>query len=587
MSVPAADVGARGAGTDAASHRRLPSTVTNSWGRWLRARWLPLVAGLLASAPVIVATVRAVGDSWTPYGDRAVIAARSFDVLSTHPPLVGQYTQWSAILGRPIFSPGPMLYWLLAIPAHLGSTALPIWMAVVNVACILATMLLARRRGGDVLMFATALAIPLLCRSLLSETFHDIWNPSTTLLPFTVLCFAAWSVACGEYRLLPLTVLLVSFLIQTHLTFAAPGLGLLVVALASLVAVRGSRLAPSGVDPGPSPATASDGRSLRRWLWVSVVVAVLCWLAPLANQLFESGNLRLIVKAVLSAHGSLGLGAGWHTVVRALGVVPWWLGHPVNDPRRLVEVVSAPGWGSQVSCVILLLVLAGGLVAGLVRRQAATATVAAIALVLAVAMGAGTASTPTSHLLALTVGYTLWWTAPAGMFVWLAVGWLAVTLAPTVIRSGFASASARVTRHWPAVALAATAILALLISFRQPADSDRGEYRPFASVARSLAREVPHRGAVLVSADHSLQGLELGYEVVYALERQGVTPLVGVDLAGYLGSHYLVGSRRYAARLDIAFDHPPAAGSRVIARVRVSPPSPVSVGVFAVTLSHR
>ncbi|HEY3728105.1 MAG TPA: hypothetical protein VGL51_13075 [Solirubrobacteraceae bacterium] len=548
-------------------------------GRWLRARWLPLVAGLLAAAPVIVSTVRAVADSWTPYGDRAVIAARSFDVLSTHPPLVGQYTQWSQILGRPIFSPGPMLYWLLAIPAHLGSTALPIWMAVVNVLCILVTVLLARRRGGDVLMFATAIAIPLMCRSLLSETFHDIWNPSTTPLPFTVLCFAAWSVACGEYRLLPLTVLLVSFLIQTHLTFLAPSLGLLVVAVIGLVLVRRSRPAP------PSDAAPSDGGSLRPWVWASGVIVVLCWIAPLVNQLFESGNLRLIAKAVLTARGSLGLNAGWHSIVNALGVAPWWLRHPISDPRRLVEVVTAPGWGAQVSCVILLLVLIGGLVAGLVRRQAATASVAAIALVLALAMGAGTASTPTSHLLALTVGYTLWWAAPAGMFVWLTAGWLVVRLAPTFgFRPGFGSRPAGLARRWPAVALALTALLALLIGFRQPLDSDRGEYKPFASVARSLARALPHSDTALVSADPTLQGLELGYTVVYALQRQGATPLVGPDLAGYLGSHYVVGDRHYNDRIELVFNHPPPSGFRVIARVRVRPPSPVSVGVFTVAL---
>jgi hypothetical protein len=131
-----------------------------------------------------------------------------------------------------------------------------------------------------------------------------------------------------------------------------------------------------------------------------------------------------------------------------------------------------------------------------------------------------------------------------------------------------------------------TALVALLIGLGQPADGDRGEYRPFASVATRLAQELPHAGAVLVDADRSLQGLELGYEVVYALQRQGATPLVGRDMAGYLGSHYLVGSRRYADRLYIAFNHA-GAGGRVIARVRVGPPSPVSVGVFTVSVYRR
>ena len=65
-----------------------------------------------------------------------------------------------------------------------------------------------------------------------------MWNPSAGLLPFTLLVFLCWSVACGEHRLLPITALVGSFVIQLQLTYLLPSLGLLLIALAGLIASR-------------------------------------------------------------------------------------------------------------------------------------------------------------------------------------------------------------------------------------------------------------------------------------------------------------------------------------------------------------
>ena len=76
---------------------------------------------MVASIPVIVTVAQAVDARWTPSSDDGMIDLRAFDVLSTHPPLVGQYSQASTLIEHPAYSLGPMLYWLLAIPAHLGA----------------------------------------------------------------------------------------------------------------------------------------------------------------------------------------------------------------------------------------------------------------------------------------------------------------------------------------------------------------------------------------------------------------------------------------------------------------------------------
>ena len=159
-----------------------------------------------------------------PAGDDGIIATRGWDVLTSHTPLVGQYSEAGLVIhGQVMHSPGPMLYWLLALPTHFGSvTGIAVTMGTVNTLAIVGCVALARRRGGLVLMFATAVGIALMCQSLPAEAMHDVWNPAAGLFPFLLLIFLGWSLACGDHRLLPLTVLLASFVTQTHLMYVAP-----------------------------------------------------------------------------------------------------------------------------------------------------------------------------------------------------------------------------------------------------------------------------------------------------------------------------------------------------------------------------
>src|SRR4029077_15024735 len=76
--------------------------------------------------------------------------------------------------------------------------------------------------------------IGLMCRSIAANNFYDIWNPSAGLFPLLALIFVAWSIACGDYRLLPLGALLVSFLLQLEDSFVPAALGLSVVGLLGL-----------------------------------------------------------------------------------------------------------------------------------------------------------------------------------------------------------------------------------------------------------------------------------------------------------------------------------------------------------------
>ncbi len=407
---------------------RRPARVATGLGE----RLLTLLAGLAAAIPVIAATVRAIEAGWVPVADRGIIATRAHDVFTSHAPLVGQYTLAGEVTGKVTHSLGPMLFWLLAPTAYHGSNVgMAITIGALNTLCIVGCVALARRRGGRVLMVLTATAIALMCQSLAAETFHDVWNPSAGLFPFTLLIFLCWSLACGEYRLLPLTVLVASFAVQAHLTYLPPTLALLAVGLGGLAvgAIAGRRRPHEGCAAGarwPNRAW----RLLRRrraaiaWTLATLVVLAFCWSATIDGQLTEHpGNLTLVAESATKHKQTLGNEVGWHAVVRAVGIMPWWLREPQSRWQRKYEVRQKPSGLAVDSTIVMLgaLTLIAAIALALRRRD--IVTLALTALVLCPALAAVAASTPTPRRLSATLGYTMWWGSQAGMFVWLALGW--------------------------------------------------------------------------------------------------------------------------------------------------------------------
>jgi hypothetical protein len=389
---------------------------------------LTLAAGLAAAIPVISATVKAVQAGWVPVADRGIIATRAHDVFTSHAPLVGQYSLAGEVTGRVTHSLGPMLFWLLAPTAYSGSdTGMTVTMGAFNTLCIVGAVALARRRGGRVLMVMSAVAIALMCQSLAAETFHDVWNPSAGLLPFTLLIFLCWSLACGDWRLLPLTVLVASFTVQTHLTYLPPTLALLAIGLGGLaVGAIGRRRRGA---PGPRR------RTLLAWGFATVLLAALCWSATIDGQLTEHpGNLTLVVESATKPKATLGDEVGWHAVVHAVGIVPWWLQTPKSRWQRKYEVRSTPSTLATNSTIAMLAALVLVALVALVRRRRDVATLALSALVLCPALASVAASTPTPRRLSATLGYTMWWGSQAGMVVWLTLGWVLLLVLAWVLR---------------------------------------------------------------------------------------------------------------------------------------------------------
>jgi len=457
-----------------------------------------LLVGLLAALPVIVSTIRAAAVGWVPVGDDAIIAARAYDVFSTRPPLLGQYSAATGG-GESVYSLGPLLYWLLAIPARIGPAAVLFTAGLVNVLSLMGVVALARRRGGDALMLVTAAAAAAMCWSFVPDSLHDIWNPSIALMPFALLMFVAWSVACGEHRLLPLLAVLASFAVQCHLTFVLPTIALVAVAGAGLtVAVRR--------DGAPA--------DLRRWAAIAAVLTLVCWSAPLAEQVIHRpGNMVQVVRVGLDDRGKLGAAAGAHTVARTVGVPPVWLQEPRSPVGVLAAVQNAPAALTSATAVILLALLALIAAVAARRRRWPVAAAALIGLVVPLLLGVVAASTPTKDGLFISVGYTLRWGSVAGMFAWVACLWGAATL----LRPGWERLALPGRRaSWAGTA--AVGAVAIAVSAGTRADRFEVRYEPANTIERAI-EGANHDGAVMVEAPLRYFDLQAG--AVYALRRSG------------------------------------------------------------------
>ncbi|HYM53822.1 MAG TPA: hypothetical protein VES97_00555, partial [Solirubrobacteraceae bacterium] len=447
--------------------------------------------------------------------------------------------------------------------------ALTLTVGLVNTAAIVGAVVLARRRGGRALMFIAAVAIVLMSRSLAPEVLHDVWNPSAGLFPFTLLILLSWSLACGEYRLLPLTVLVASFVVQCQLAFLAPSLVALAVGLAGLlVSLRSSRAELEAKGPGRS-------RGVWRWALAALLVVVVCWTPPAIDQIEGNpGNLTAVVRTATANRSTLGATVGWRAVVRAVGIRPWWLRNTASPWERKNEVRAASSALATVSTLLILCALLVLAAVGLLRRSLELWTGALIALALCVGLAAVAAATPRTRLLSATLGYTMWLGSPAGMFVWVALAWrplaaLAKQVLPCRLKPTLAAA----------LGIGAVAFGAVTVAAGERPDEHLAEYRPLGTIFASLDRAIPSGRTVRLLGSLGNTTFRFKMAARYAMVRRGIRPLSpGTDTR--LGSWYELDRHRYDCTVYVEDgSSSPIRRAAPIASVTFSGTYPVSVWV--------
>lgn len=494
-------------------------------------RW-GAVCGLVASLPVWAGILRLWAAGWTPVGDEAVIAWRSWDVFTGHGPLVGQFTQASGQSSHAVFDPGPLLYWALALPTRLAPGVGPLLgVALVDtVALVAACVAVCQLRGRFVAVVAAAGAVTgwwTLMDFLLGV---PVWNPYCTLVPFGALLLVAWVVASGRLGWCPVVLVLASYCTQAHLMFAPASVGVTAVALVLGLVTRRRRHLPVG------------------WRWAAAATGALvaCWAVPLWQQFtHRPGNLTLLWRSVLDRSGS---SLGWHQALTAFGAAtlpqPIWL----RAPRFDSPFVAGGDQGSAAVGIAVLAALGAVAVWAAWRSHPRTLGLAAVALVSGLGCCWALAGIATAQAAsALYIQYALW---PAGMLAVLALAYPIVTSAYPWARDRVAVLRGRhrgplLLRHARQRArlrLGAGAVLlagALAVSGVAVANAptaarlgEGGQQRLIATTADALVERVgtpPRPGeriAVRVDSSYGFVGASIASAAAYQLERRGWTPSI-------------------------------------------------------------
>jgi hypothetical protein len=465
---------------------------------------LAWVAAGLAAVPVLVLLVRVLSSGWLSTSDWATIELRTRDVGTRHTPLVGPYSRygWN--------HPGPLLFYVLAVPYRvlgeqgLGILAGALALNAVAIGCVGVVLWRRGRLAGLTLGLVVVL---LFARALGAGFLVDPWNPYVIVLPlFAVLCLT-WAATDGDLWAFPAAVGVGSFVVQSHVgvTFAA----LAVVGVAAVIVV--------------AEACRSGFAPLRRVAVASLAVAVVCWIAPVVQQLQPGpGNIGELTNFFRRSHLAT---TGWSTGARIVGQelaipAPWFSGH-----ERIAHFTGGvdPQWHVPIALILLI----GAVVVAVRRhdRQSLTLDVLALTLVLAAVFSA-------AHIVDTPYLYIVRWMWAVGATVWLAIVWTTWRALPVGIRRGIdASRLPLALVAGLAAWLAVTAIHADL-----PAHADQASLVRVAPAVRHTLRELP--GPVLLQA---------APDFLSAIEAQGILLIAihaGVDARLPEQSAIVVGSAR-------------------------------------------
>lgn len=490
----------------------------------------------LTLAPLLVAVLMllvTVGDDYFPTSDWALTEMKVRDV-GRHPVLIGLYSRddWS--------HPGPLLFYLLALPYRLtgGSSVGPsVGALIINGVAIASMAVIARRRGGTPLLLLTLLGCGLVVRALGPEIVRNPWVCYVTVLPFGAMVFLTWAMTGGAVRALPVAAGLATFLVQTHVGYAALAMPLLAFGGVALLwrVFSGRRSESSG--PVVTPVQV-----LRASLVAAAVLAFL-WMPPLVDELQRSpGNLvRSSTWFADADEGVHTLAEGYRVVGGQFGLPPEWLG----GARPPLKFSGEPIFLYRSPPPLLALAFVAAVVALWRRRAhdglrlAATVTVGLALGVLAVARTVG-----------IVYDYRLRWTWLLAMVAFVVVGWTLWQWAA----ARFPSAERRVL-----LPLAVGGVVVLsLVNGVAAAGAGRPE-DPFPEVLGELTPPVVDAlpdgaGDVMVNAV-SPTGEAEAFGLVLRLERLGIDARVPGDTAKRVGAWRVHGAAPVRASLTVAADN--------------------------------
>ncbi|MEO9223629.1 MAG: hypothetical protein ABI276_01405, partial [Acidimicrobiales bacterium] len=512
------------------------------------ASWAFRAGVALALVPIVVAVVRALSSSWYLASDDAVLTLRAFDVFSLHPPLLGSWSSGSGWAGINFNNPGPLQFWLLAIPVRiLGPTVgVVVGQGTLNALAVGAVAWLARRRGGSWFALATMVGVLGLEWAMGSVLLFDVWQPHAAVLPCAVLLFAVWAIAAGDVAGLPFVVVAGSLLAQMHLSYIIVAPGLAVGGLALLAAwVRGAA------------GEERQGRARRtaRWFAWSIAGGVVLWLPTIIQQFtVHPGNLTELARASGASGGppATGVSGAVHTVGSVVALPPLWFrpgwSRPTFETVRLGEFLpfTYPLVVAVVSFVVVCALLIAAGVRAHTQRDRSGAVGALVALgALALAVVSTSQARSGFHSIESYVR-GLW---PIAMFVWLYLGlqlWLLVAS-----RRPDRSRSVR----WAGLLLVPCLLLAALgcIHAEYGSGSPVWAWAPSRAVVDQGVPRLLDRGPILVHEHLDLGAYAVEPSLMLALARHRVPFYTDdVPMSHQIGANHLLRHQHAATTVWMA-----------------------------------
>lgn len=324
--------------------------------------------------PVLAAAARALAEGWIPMGENAIMPLRARDVLTADHPWLGTFSSASLTSDTVVNHPGPLLFDVLALPVRLFGSAAGTALGVAAIAAVALAVALraAHAAGGRRWFVAVAVAAVALEWTLGSSLLIDPWNPHVLVLPWFATLVSAAALVCGWRPGLAWVVVLGSFAIQTHVSYALQVPLLLAAAIALGVVARRMR----------AGCGAWDLRGgLDRWRRPAVVAAawgLLLWAQPLWQQVagHGPGNLTALARSAREEQARAGFDVAVRLVARVVVLPPWWARSSFSDSLADLPLRGADGGALQLA----------GWVPG---RAAAVAGMSLVALALVAVVAAG------------------------------------------------------------------------------------------------------------------------------------------------------------------------------------------------------
>ncbi len=526
--------------------------------KFRRAILVRVIAHLAAWLPFVIGAARLVHAGWTPTGDDAAIALRSWNSLTAHGPLVGQATR----LAHGVFDPGPLEYWLLAIPVHISPSHGVLWGAAIccMAACSLAIEA-AWAAGGELAGLTVSALIIALVLWIPTNAVRPAWNPYFGAIFFLAALAASWAVLCRHRGWWPVAVVTASIACQAHLMYALASV--LLVAVTLVVGCIDTVRSNTGQsNTGRSPAART--RAGYRWLIIGLLLGAACWSGPFIQQ-FTSRNGNL---SALIANSESGLGPrtgpvfGLRAISAAVQPIPIWLRTTPATGRTASVVAAHSPWPGVVALVILVAVLAAALGPLRSRRLAA---LAAVTLVLSLGALATYSSIPVRPTTLSTLGYLILLTLPLGVGFWLATGTVIVLAVRRARARSAATGPAEPARpdqpagsgwlsaRWAsAVGIAGAVVVVVLAGLSVPRQSGAVHVvmrDPAQAATRIAASKIEHmlpgqRVALLVQDTRQAEAGRITVSLTWALTPGGFhAEVTKTRLARELGSSYVFRGR--------------------------------------------